>query len=234
MNNTLETIESILGKGRIRHNESLHDHTALRVGGTAEFYVEIEKMDTLIKVIQEARKIKLPLTIFGVGSWINFPDRGVTGLVIKNNCHRFDFMSVRGKVRDKTIGVENASVYAEAGANMNQLVRFTLGEGLGGLEYQLGLPGSVGGAIYTNARYTPTNSYVADVIDEIRIVNKHGEIASVPGTYFVSQSKESEPYAGDIILSAIFRLQPQDSKILWERGMEAAKSRNEASEKILK
>lgn len=232
--NNIETIEAILGKGRIKHNEPLKDHTALRVGGTAEFYVEIDKMDMLIKVIQEAKKIKLPLAIFGVGSWVNFPDRGITGLVIKNNCHRFDFMSVRGKVRDKTIGVENASVYAESGANMNQLVRFTIGEGLAGLEYQLGLPGSVGGAIYTNARYTPTKSYVTDVIDEIRIVNKQGEVVSVPGTYFVSQPTESEPYARDIILSATFRLQPQDSKILWQRGMEAAKSRNEASEKILK
>ena len=79
----------------------------------------------------------------------------IKGLVIKNLCRRFDKASVKGTIRKNEIGVENMQVYAQAGVLMNQLVRYTIEEGLSGLEYQLGLPGTVGGAIYTNAKYKP-------------------------------------------------------------------------------
>ena len=205
MNNWQEFIEKIK-PNIIKQNDAI-----------AEFTAEIDKIDNLIKVVTEARLHKIPIFIIGSGSWTEIPDGEINGLVIKNKCRRFNRFEMKGKI----------VVYAESGTIFNQLTRFTIEEGLSGLEYQLGLPGTVGGAIFTNARYTPKSIYVNDSVEKIKIINEQNEIQEVGSDYFTSHDFTKFSPANTVILSAIFRLAPFDKKILWERGNEAVKYRTE-------
>lgn len=198
----------------------------LKPNNLAKLYLEVERIDDLINVVKEARAFKIPVYIIGTGSGLPVPAPQINGLVIKNNCHRFDVFTMKGKMKGELLGIEKVSVYAESGTNTNQLVRFTIEKGLSGLEYQLGLPGSVGGAIYINARYTPKNIYINDSVEKIKILNKEGEILEVGGDYFSSRDHNQFMPAENIILSVVFNMHPEDTKILWERGNEAAAYRN--------
>lgn len=192
----------------------------------AKLYLEVERIDDLIRIVKEARIHKIPVFIIGTGSSASMPKSQINGLLIKNHCRRFDVFGIKGKMKRDQLGIEKVSVYAESGTNINQLVRFTIEEGLSGLEYQLGMPGTVGGAIYTNARYTPQKIYMSDAVEKIRVLTKEGEIREVGGDYFSSRDNNRFLEADTVILSAVFRMHPGDKKLLWERGNEAAAYRN--------
>jgi len=214
MDNWQEFTETI-GKNRFKPNPR------------AKLFLEAERIDDLIKIVKEARAYKIPVFIIGTGSSNSIPQEQINGLMIKNNCHRFDVFGMKGKMKGERLGIDKVSVYAESGTNTNQLVRFTIEEGLSGLEYHLGMPGTIGGAIYTNTRYTPKNIYINDAVEKIRILNKEGEILEVGGDYFSARDNTRFSEADTIILSVVFHMHPEDKKLLWERGNEAAACRNE-------
>ena len=227
MSKILEELEEIVGKGRIKRDEPMDLHTAQKIGGIAEYYIEVEKLDELIKIVRHARNLGVALLVFGSGSRVKMPEQGVAGLLIKNNCRRFDKASMKGKIRDNQVGVQEVLVSAEAGVPMNQLVRFSIEEGLEGLEYQLGMPGTVGGALYTNAKYAPKNIYARSHLFSLSLLDKTGEVQSftkdLPHFLFTDDEfAETE----EVILSAVFKLLPYDKKILWQRGREAVEYRS--------
>ncbi|HSX09799.1 MAG TPA: FAD-binding protein [Candidatus Saccharimonadales bacterium] len=213
-------------KRKVAVHESLSEHTLLKLPVNAEMYLEIDAQDVLIKTINAARSLGIPVFILGSGARIS-SDKDIEGLVIKNLCRRFDKASVKGTIRKNEIGVENVQVYAQAGVLMNQLVRFTIEEGLSGLEYQLGLPGTVGGAIFTNAKYKPKYLLVNKALQSVTLLSETGEVQTYNGEvpYFVYTDDELQE-SKDVILSAVFKLTPMDKKILWERAEEAVQWRN--------
>jgi UDP-N-acetylmuramate dehydrogenase len=219
-------LEEIIRK-KFKVHEPLEEHTLLKIPVPAEYYVEIDAQDVLIKAVNTARDLHIPVYILGSGTRIE-SEKEIKGLVIKNLCRRFDKASVKGTIRKSEIGVENMQVYAQAGVLMNQLVRFTIEEGLSGLEYQLGLPGTVGGAIYTNAKYKPKYLPVNKVLQSVTLLNETGDVQTYNGEvpYFVYTDEEWHE-SKDVILSAVFKLTPMDKKILWERAEEAVRWRNE-------
>lgn len=217
MNKNLEQLEQKIGK-RIAHNEPLALHTTLKDNTLAEYYVEVERQEDLVKAVQAAQELGMPIVVIGSGSFLSYPDETIAGLIIKNNCRKFDKMSMRGKISGQEVGVSEVLVQAESGTLMNQLVRFTIEEGLEGLEYQLGMPGTVGGALHTDAGYKKTR--VSDVLSAIRVLTDQGEVA----TYMTDFKKH---LTKGILLSAIFRLTPADKKLLWQRGHEAVEYRRD-------
>lgn len=224
-------LEEVIGPGRIRQNESLVTHTILKTESNARWYIETHTIDDLIKIVKIARTLGIPVFLLGGGSNLLVSENSIDGLVIKNNCHRFDKMSVRGTIRESQMGVKDVLIYAESGVIINQLVRFTIEEGLEGLEYQLGLPGTVGGAICTNAKYK--NKHVRDFLYSLRILDESGNIENYTKElpYFVS-IEEKLAETKDIILSAVFKLMPESTKVLWARGKEAAEWRSGLSAKF--
>lgn len=219
-------LEEII-KRSLKKHEPLDEHTLLKVPVYAEFYLEIDAQDVLIKTINAARSLQIPVYILGSGARIQIENE-IKGLVIKNACRRFEKVSVKGTIRKSEVGVENMQIYAQAGVLMNQLVRFTIEEGLSGLEYQLGLPGTVGGAIYTNAKYKPKYLPVNKALQSVTLLSEKGDVQTYNGEvpYFV-YTDEDWHASDDVILSAVFRLTPMDKKVLWERAEEAVRWRNE-------
>jgi UDP-N-acetylmuramate dehydrogenase len=216
MSNFQDFIQSI-EPGRVKENE------------LARLYTEVERIDDLIRIAKEARLRDIPIYILGSGSWEKPPDSQIKGLAIKNNCRKFDIFSLPGKISEGQGMSNHKLVFAESGAIINQVVRFTLEQGLSGLEYQLGLPGTVGGAIFSNARFTPQNAYVNDALEKIRILNDKGEVEEVASDYFINQRSSGFLPAENIILSATFRLTPESKTVLWEKADKAAEYRNKMS-----
>lgn len=216
MNSVLEQLEQKIGR-RIAENEPLASHSVSKENTICEYFLEVEKIEDLVKAVLAAREIGIPVAIIGSGSHISLPDETIMGLVIKNNSRRFDKMSISGRIQDQAVGVSEVLVQAESGTLMNQLVRFTIEEGLSGLEYQLGMPGTVGGAIYTNAKYK--KYFVKDALQAVRVLTETGAIE-------MHMDNIDKQLDNGILLSAIFRLTPEDKKVLWERGHEAVEYRN--------
>ena len=120
----------------IRQNEPMRDHTTLRVGGPAEYFLNATDTDMLAETVALAQRYNLPHFLLGMGSNVCVSDRGIRGLVIRNAC------------RDAVIGIET---HVDAGHNFMELFHKTMRAGLSGLEFAVGIPGTVGGALVSNA-----------------------------------------------------------------------------------
>ncbi len=151
---TLDRLQKLV-RNRVKVDESLARHTSLRVGGPASYFVELRDIEELNNVMEFSKKENLDFFILGEGTNVLFPDKGFNGLVIQ----------LKGEF--EKFFVEGNQVTAGAGMKLNVLVEKLAERGLAGLEVASGIPGSVGGAIVSNAG-TKTG-WIGDVVREIRI-----------------------------------------------------------------
>lgn len=135
----------------VRRDEPMRRHTSLRVGGPADYYLEAKTPDTLAEAAALAQRLHLPCFMLGEGSNLCVSDRGIRGMVLRNAC------------RHATIGPES---YADAGHNFMQLFQKALWAGLSGLEFAVGIPGTLGGALVSNA-----GAYRANICDLVRRID---------------------------------------------------------------
>lgn len=197
-------------------NVTLASYTTLKIGGPADFFFEAKTMEELAEAICEARKLGLPVFVLGGGTNILIGDRGIRGLVIKNSTDRIAIAGAKGTFES---GQNKGTVFVEAdsGVIMNKLVRFTIEEGLSGIEMQLGLPGTVGGAMYMNSKWTKPEGYVGDSVYQATILTTKGEVEVVPRSYFqFGYDKSSLQESHDIVLRVVFALKRLPKEKLWE------------------
>lgn len=228
----LEELQKQFGENRVRVNERMSAHTTFKIGGAAEFFLEVSNLDDLISAVLTSKKLRIPIFVLGGGSNTIVSDKGIEGLVVKNNCRKFEVVSMLGRVRNKKIGLDNALVFAQSGVIMNQLVRFTIDQGLLGLEYQLGLPGTVGGAIFMNSNFPKESAFIGDSLYSAKIISKNGEVKDVDRSYFrFAYDWSILQETSEIVLSAVFKLSPGDKTVLWKKGMDALEYRNSTQPK---
>ena len=122
----------------IRLNEPVARYTTARIGGPADVLVEAASAKDLKSLVVAARKWGLPITILGGGANVLVSDAGLRGLVIVNKAKRIEFR-------------EGAQVWCESGTVLPTLARECVARGLAGLEWAVGVPGTVGGAVVGNA-----------------------------------------------------------------------------------
>ncbi|RJQ37955.1 UDP-N-acetylmuramate dehydrogenase [Candidatus Microgenomates bacterium] len=238
MNKKLQELKDVFGENRIRENELMSLHTTFKIGGPAQYYLEVDKIEDLVKAVKTANGLKIPYFILGGGSNILVSDKGFGGLVIKNNCRKFEVMQMGGRVKNNAekkweIDLGNTLVYAESGVIMNQLVRFTIDEGLRGLEYQLGLPGTVGGAVFMNSNFPKKEAYVGDYVFKAKLLTNEGILKDADKSYFhFGYDKSFLQESNEVLLSVVFKLGRSEKKDLWDKGMEAIEHRNVAYPKM--
>jgi len=124
----------------LKRNVSLKAHTTFNIGGPAEYFFIAKKKEDVIKAIAIAKKLKLPLFIFGGGSNLLVSDAGIKGLVVR--------MKSSSKIFDV---LPKNRIEAYAGVSLGNVVSFAIKKSLQGLEWAGGLPGTFGGAIRGNA-----------------------------------------------------------------------------------
>ena len=132
----------------VRRDVSLAALTTMKVGGPADFFATAGDMGQLMKIVRWARSQELPYFLLGGGSNILISDRGIRGLVIDNRARamRVDEAPCCEVPRD-----ERPYLFAESGAAMAGVARFSVNAGLTGLEWAVSVPGTIGGAVVNNA-----------------------------------------------------------------------------------
>ncbi len=207
-----------MGEGNLmnfKKDVSLAPYTTFKIGGPAELFYEAATIEEIVAAVIKGREAGIPITILGGGTNILIGDKGIGGLVIKNNAGS---IAIRGMKASYRAGKKVGSVYVEAdsGVLFNKLVRFTVDEGLGGLEAHLGLPGTVGGAIYMNSKWTKPVSYVGDVVYQATILTPQNETKIVDRSYFrFAYDTSVIQKTGDIVLRVVFALTPGQKEDLW-------------------
>ncbi len=125
---------------RLRRDEPLAAHTTLRVGGPADLWLTVTTLDELIEAVTLAWQHHVPVFLLGGGANMLVSDRGVRGLVLQNRCQRVEF--------DEG---DPPHVLVESGVILPSLAHRLARRGLSGLEWAVGVPGTVGGAVVNNA-----------------------------------------------------------------------------------
>jgi UDP-N-acetylmuramate dehydrogenase len=188
---------------RLRRDVPLAPLTTLKVGGSAEWFAEVDREDELIDLVALAAEADVPVTMLGGGSNVVIADAGVRGLVVRL---RLAWVSQPSPER----------VRGEAGLTINGLVRWTVGRGLAGLEEWAGTPGTVGGAIHGNAHWSGRN--VGDLVTRVRLISRAGVMSEASAAemafgYDTSRIQQTE----EVVVWAEFRVQPGEPEALRAR-----------------
>ncbi len=137
----LPALRTLFGN-RLQENVALRNYTTAQVGGAAGALLIIQTLDELTQAVQSLWQMEVPFHILGSGSNILISDQGLQAVILIN--------------RARTVKVEDhpnqeASVWAESGANLSGIARQVALRGLSGLEWAVSIPGTLGGALYGNA-----------------------------------------------------------------------------------
>jgi len=212
---------------RLLVNEPLSAHTSYRIGGPTDLFISVESQDELCRMAALARECQVPYFLLGSGTNILVSDKGIRGLVIENRAGGFRF-----EVRE-----EEAVLWAEAGAFLRDLARESVRRGLAGLEWAVGIPGTVGGAVVGNAG--AYGGYVSDTLTRVAILRANGEMQELRAEelgfgYRTSRFKAANREIGatalrrpatPVILAAQFKLHPESVEVLQKRVAEYTRQR---------
>ena len=152
---------------RVRRDAPLAPLTTFKVGGAADWLVDVKSEPELRRALSIAETGGLRVTILGGGSNVLVSDAGVRGLVL------------RVKPME-TVRTAPDRARADAGLTINGLVRWTISHGLAGLEAWAGTPGTVGGAIYGNAHFGGRN--IGGLVAAVRVITQQGEAQTIPAS----------------------------------------------------
>jgi UDP-N-acetylmuramate dehydrogenase len=150
-----EQIEGISGVAAMK-DELLSLHTTFRVGGPCDLMVWVSNAEALKEVVTLAHTHSLPVTLLGNGSNMLVRDGGISGVVVRL---AGDF---------GTIIVEGEHIVAGAGAGLADVVGRATSQGICGLDFLAGIPGTVGGAVVTNAG--SSNVWVSHRLVELKVL----------------------------------------------------------------
>lgn len=149
----------------VRINEPMKWHTSFRAGGEAAWFAVPETVQELKAVLSACKKADTPWYVVGNGSNLLVSDKGYPGVIISTA--KFDKLEVEG-----------TTVTAGAGVLLSKAARAAYKEGLTGLEFAAGIPGSVGGACVMNAG--AYGSEMKAVLKTVTVLTEEGEVLSVP------------------------------------------------------
>jgi UDP-N-acetylmuramate dehydrogenase len=159
-------LKTFLGDS-VYFNEPMSHHTSFRVGGPADAFAIPNDLNILTELIQGLGQRHLKFLIIGHGTNLLVKDTGFRGVII-----------VLKKALNQIMAHSNAgSVYAMAGAPLSRLCRFAIKNGLAGMNFALGIPGTVGGGIFANAGTWLGN--IGNVVKEVNVMLPDGEIATL-------------------------------------------------------
>ena len=213
-------------KNSVRFDESMLKHTSLRVGGAADAFVMPERPEEVVELIKWSRQKDIPCLVIGDGTNLLVKDSGIRGIVIVlTQCLK--------SITKRDIGRDDIIVTAPAGARMQALCFFAVKNGLKGMNFAIGIPGTVGGGIMMNAG--TAHGSIKGVLDSIKILLPagHTKIIMRENLNFdyrrlslkdeVKKVNQGRP----IILGACFCLHPSDPQQLKKDAEGILKARKE-------
>lgn len=195
MMNIADKLRALAGDDDYFENEPMSAHTTFKTGGPADYYVRPKTIQALCMIIDLCRKAKVRHIINGNGSNVLYPDEGYKGVVIEIGNNLSD------------IRVEGNKITALAGATLASLSSKAAAEGLMGLEFASGIPGTVGGAVVMNAG--AYGGEIKDVIETALVYDAEGNIKTILHDDLELGYRTSViSKKGYVVLEAVFELKP--------------------------
>lgn len=161
----LNNLEKIISKEKIKQNEPMKEHTSLKIGGPAEFFVKVNSVEKLKEILQLCKINKIPITIVGNGSNLLVLDKGIKGIVIKTELK---------EIQIKNINEEKVEIIVDDGVQLGLLAQKLLKEEITGFEELSGIPGTIGGAVVMNAG--AHGKEIKDIVTEVTTIDYNGNI----------------------------------------------------------
>ena len=202
----------------LQHNIVLAPYTTYKIGGPADYFVEVHTQAELIQAITQARQQSIPYFLLGTGANILIGDKGFRGLVIYN--------------RAATIQFSDNTVIAESGATIAELIAQAAERDLSGLEHFAGIPSSVGGAIWQNLHFLSPDRertvFIEEILDSAKVMMTDNSVQEVGVEFFEFGYDDSILHHQEIIvLEATFNLTPKPKTEILHQAEENLKWRRE-------
>lgn len=150
-------VEVLQGIAPVRTHEPMCLHTSFRIGGPADIYVIAESAAQLRNIVCATKEYDMPLFILGRGSNILVSDAGIRGVVVENRSGRRGY------------ALTGANLRVGSGVSLARLAYRTATAGWEGLEWAIGIPGTVGGAVVCNAG--AYGGSMAEVVQRVEVLN---------------------------------------------------------------
>lgn len=188
----------------MQHNVPLAPMTTFKIGGPADHFFAARTPEDLVTAISAARELEIPFFLLGMGANILVGDQGFRGLVIHNAVAGIEFP-------------DDTRVKAGAGvAIFHDLIVATVARGLGGLHHYVGIPSTVGGAIWQNLHFLSPppererTCFIEEVLETCEILSAEGDVRTVDNAYFKFGYDFSILHERpDVVLTATFKLDKQ-------------------------
>jgi UDP-N-acetylmuramate dehydrogenase len=200
---TLEALAVRLGTDRVRSNVPLAPFTTFRIGGPADLFFRARTAEDLVLAVTAAEESGVPSFVLGTGANILVGDSGFRGLVVR--CELEGVELLEGNRLRVGAGVRT---YPD-------LTDLTVARGLGGLHHFVGIPSTVGGALWQNLHFlapAPERArtvFIEEILESAEIYTEEGTHQTVGVDYFEFGYDQSVLHRRrDLVLSATFRLDP--------------------------
>lgn len=203
-------LPALMEKGIIRFNVPLAPYTSFKIGGPAEVFCQPQNIEELIDILKFAISFNINYFILGNGSNLLISDKGVDGIVIQTTA--LNQLKRKGNF-----------ITAYCGATLKDLCYFAMEEGLSGLEFASGIPGTVGGAVFMNAGaygseikdVLLSSDYLEPNLDSLNLLNPIKHLNANEHNFAYRKSIFQEKKL--IHINSVFQLQPEDTRIIAER-----------------
>ena len=158
----LKKIKEIVPSENILLNEPMAKHTTFKIGGPADIFIMVSSVQEVSQIIKLCRNKQVPVHVLGNGSNILVLDKGIRGVLLKfgDNLAEMKF--------------QNNKFIIGAGALLKDVAKFSAENGHCGMEFAVGIPGSIGGAVFMNAG--AYEGEMSKVVEVVTAVNDKGEI----------------------------------------------------------
>jgi UDP-N-acetylmuramate dehydrogenase len=197
-----------LDSAHLERDVPLAPFTTFRIGGPADLLYAADTADDLARAILAARETGIPHFILGLGANILVGDRGFRGLAIHNRARHFDFDS-------------DGRLWAESGAIVGDLIPEAVRRGLSGLEHYVGIPSTVGGAVWQNLHFlspAPARErtmFIEEVFESCELLTQDGERETVTKDYMqFGYDTSILHHRNDVALAVTFQLQRGDEAVM--------------------
>lgn len=143
----------------VKEHVPLAPYTTFKIGGPARYFVVVKTPEECVEALRFAFEKQVQWKMFGGGSDVLVSDKGFSGLIIKN------------EMSGVSISAETGMVTAAAGVRLAQLIMACAREGLSGLEYAIGVPATVGGAVWANLG--ARGKEIKDILVSVEVIDPH-------------------------------------------------------------
>src|SRR6202165_3457904 len=193
---------------RLKRNEPLAQYTTFRIGGPADLFYDATSVEDLAVAVTAARDLGIEYFVLGLGANILVGDKGFRGLVIRNISSHLKFL-------------DDGKLWVESGTVVAKLIPQAVERGLSGLEHYVGIPSTVGGAVWQNLHFlSPApererTMFIAEVVESADLLTEENERKTVDREYMKFGYDDTIfHHRRDYALSVTFKLEKGDPNVM--------------------